>query len=82
MLAQIMSQQTLPMTVHAQKVVNLAVKLKEKFPNSKIGLSSIIQRQDMQVATKFDEVNEILKHKCMDIGMSFIDNSILDSTFI
>ena len=55
-------------------------KLKEKFPNSKIGLSSIIQRQDVQVATKIDEANKILKQKCMDIGMSFIDNYTLDST--
>ena len=64
----------------AQKIVNLAGKLKEKFPNSKIGLSSIIQRQDIQVATKIDEANKILKQKCMDIGMSFIDNYTLDST--
>ena len=60
--------------------MNLAVKLKEKFPNSKIGLSSIIQRQDIQVATKIDKVNEILKHKRMDNDMSFIDNSTFDST--
>ena len=32
------------------------------------------------MATKIDQRNEILKHKCMDIGMSFIDNSALDST--
>ena len=64
----------------AQKIVNLAGKLKEKFPNSKIGLSSIIQRQDIQMATKIDEANKILKQKCMDIGMSFIDNYTLDST--
>ena len=38
------------------------------------------QRQDIQVATKIDEAYRILKQKCVDIGMFFIDNYTLDST--
>ena len=32
------------------------------------------------MATKIDEANKILKQKCMDIGMSFVDNYTVDST--
>ena len=41
-----------------QNVVNLAFKLKEKFFNSKIGLSNKIQRHGIEVADKIDEVIE------------------------
>ena len=64
----------------AQEIGNLAANLKQKFPHAKIALSGIIQRQDMQVAGKIEEVNKILKQKCLSDGMSFIDNFSIDNT--
>ena len=63
-----------------QEIGNHYAKLKQKFSHVKIALSGIIQRQDMQVAGKIEEVNKILKQKCLSDGMSFIDNFSIDNT--
>ena len=49
----------------ALKIGNLATNLKEKFPQAKIAVSGIIQRQDIQVAGKIEEVNKILNQNCL-----------------
>ena len=64
----------------ALKIGNLATNLKEKFPHAKIAVSGIIQRQDIQVAGKIEEVNKILKQNCLSNSMSFIDNLSIDSS--
>ena len=64
----------------ALKIGNLATTLKEKFPHAKIAVSGIIQRQDIQVAGKIEEVNKILKQNCLNNSMSFIDNLSIDGT--
>ena len=64
----------------ALKIGNLATNLKEKFPHAKIAVSGIIQRQDIQVADKIEEVNKILQQNCLSNSMSFIDNLSIDSS--
>ena len=64
----------------ALKIGNLATILKEKFPHAKIAVSGIIQRQDIQVEGKIEEVNKILKQNCLSNSMSFIDNLSIDSS--
>ena len=64
----------------ALKIGNLATNLKEKFPHAKIAVSGIIERQDIQVAGKIEEVNKILKQNCLSNSMSFIDNLSIDNS--
>ena len=64
----------------ALKIGNLATNLKEKFPRAKIAVSGIIERQDIQVAGKIEEVNKILKQNCLSNSVSFIDNLSIDNS--
>ena len=64
----------------ALKIGNLATNLKEKFPHAKIAVSGIIQKQDIQVVSKIEEVNKMLKQNCLSNSMSFIDNLSIDSS--
>ena len=63
-----------------QKIENHDVSVKAKFPNSKIGVSGLTLRQDIQTSTKIQEVNKELKQICVNHEVSFIDNSSIDTT--
>ncbi|CAB4005993.1 Hypothetical predicted protein [Paramuricea clavata] len=56
------------------------VKTKAKFPNSKVGLSGITFRQDIEQATKIQEVNKKLEEMAAKHDVMFIDNSSIDHT--
>ena len=57
------------------KTENLALKIRNKFQTSKIGISRLTQREDISVSTKLSEVNEKLKEVSSRNGFHFIDNS-------
>ena len=64
----------------AQKIKKLAAKVKSQFPYSKIGLSGLTARRDVAMSEKIDEVNKELQHICMQLDVSFIDNTTIDDT--
>jgi hypothetical protein len=64
----------------AQKIEKLAAKVKSQFPYSKIGLSGLTARRDVAMPEKIDEVNKELQHICMQLDVSFIDNTTIDDT--
>ena len=62
----------------AQKIENLATKIKTQFPYSKIGLSGITVRHDIVMSEKITKVNEEIGQICTKLNASFIDNSTID----
>ncbi len=56
-------------------IENLCSSVQNKFVNAKIGVSSIIVRDDISVNDKIQEVNEGIKELCRNRNYSFIDNS-------
>ena len=56
-------------------IENLCLSVQNKFANAKIGVSSIIVRDDVSVNDKIQEVNEGIKESCRNRNYSFIDNS-------
>ena len=54
--------------------------MKNKFPNSSIGLSSIVYREDINVDAKHIEVNEKVKLIAEDNNFTYIDNSVIDAS--
>ena len=59
---------------------SLVLKVKNKFPNSSIGLSSIVYREDINVDAKRIEVNEKVKLIAEDSNITYIDNSVIDAS--
>ena len=57
----------------AAKIKSLALKAKNKFPNSRIGISGITYREDIQVDSKRNEINETVR-------LMAGDNSVIDSS--
>ena len=64
----------------AAKIKSLALKVKDKFPNSRIGISGIIYREDINVDSKRNEINEMVKLMAEDNNITYIDNSVIDSS--
>ncbi len=62
------------------KIKNLVGKVKTKFPNSSIGVSSLTYREDINVDVIRVEVNDQLKRLAHDNNFQFIDNSVIDRT--
>ena len=63
-----------------RKTENLALKIRNKFQTSKIGISSLTHREGISVSTKLSEVNEKLKEVSSRNGFHFIDNSLIDGS--
>ena len=59
---------------------SLVLKVKNKFPNTSIGLSSIVYREDTNVDAKRIEVNEKAKLIAEDSNITYIDNSVIDAS--
>ncbi len=55
-------------------------KVKTKFPNSSIGVSSLTYREDINVDVIRVEVNDQLKRLAHDNNFQLIDNSVIDRT--
>ena len=71
-----------PAEVCVDKLKNLVSKVKTKFPNCNIGLSSITYRGDINVDPVRIEVNEHLKRLAIHSNFLFIDNSVIDSSCV
>ena len=63
-----------------KNIKGLCTKVKERFPDAKLGFSSIIQREDIDVTGKINEVNTQIEHLCKELGFAFINNSIIDES--
>ena len=65
---------------YVSETENLALKIRNKFQTSKIGISSLTHREDISVSTKLSEVNEKLKEMSSRNGFYFIENSLIDGS--
>ena len=63
-----------------KNIEELAVSVKKRFPDSRIGLSGITARYDIDVNTKILEVNSKLKEVCTKHDIDFIDNKNIDNS--
>ncbi len=63
-----------------RKIQKLALKTRRKFQNAKIGISSIIHRDDINVSANLSAVNGKLKEMANNDDFVFIDNSRIDGT--
>ena len=61
-------------------IKSLVLKVKSKFPNSSIGLSGMVYREDINVDAKRIEVNERVKLIAEDDNITYIDNSVIDAS--
>ena len=66
--------------VCVKKIESLVLKTKSKFPNSKIGVSGITTRQDIEVGQNINQVNKKLENLSKNHNVSFIDNSSINNT--
>ena len=56
----------------------IIIKTPSKFPNSKIGISSLIHREDINVTEKLSAVNDKVKEMANKDDFVFINNSHTD----
>ena len=64
----------------AAKIKSLALKVNNKFPNSRIGISGITYRKDIQVDSKCNEINETVRLMAGDNNIAYINNSVIDNS--
>ena len=62
------------------EIKNLALKVKKKFPNSSVGISGMVYREDINVDSKRVKVNEMVQLMAKDNNILYIDNSVIDSS--
>ena len=58
----------------------LLIRIKSKFPNTKVAISGITHRDDVDVTLKLLEVNKRLNQIADSKGYAFIDNSVIDNS--
>jgi hypothetical protein len=63
-----------------KNIWSLASSIKERFPGSKIGISSIAVRHDADLTDRISTVNKQLQELCVKNGFDFINNSNVDNT--
>ena len=66
--------------VCAKKIESLVLKTKSKFPSSKIEVSGITTRQDIEVGQNINKVNKKLEDLSKKHNISFIDNCNINNT--
>ena len=54
--------------------------MKLKFPNSRIAISALTHREDLDLSAKLHDVNGNLKSLSESNNFTFIDNSIIDNS--
>ena len=64
----------------AEKVGQLASNLKTKFPTSRIGISSIVTRDDCDLTDKIRKTNSLIAQTCLNQDYGFINNENIDRT--
>jgi len=57
-----------------------AKSVKLKFPNSRIAISALTHREDLDLRVKLHDANESLKSLSESNNFTFIDNSIIDNS--
>ena len=62
---------------HIEELANC---VKQKFPSSQIGQSSITNRNDIEISTKIMDVNKKIEEFCDKRGFEFIDNQNIDNS--
>ena len=62
---------------HIEELANC---VKQRFPSSQIGLSSITNRNDIELSTKIMDVNKKIEEFCDKRGFEFIDNQNIDNS--
>ena len=62
------------------EIKNLAIKVKNKFPNSSVGISGIVYREDINVDSKRVKVNEMVQLMAEDNKIVYRDNSVIDAS--
>lgn len=63
-----------------ENIQHLSNTIKSKFKDARIAISSIINRKDVDLESKIEETNKLLKELCLKQGYTFIDNDNLDAT--
>ena len=58
----------------------LIYNIKERFNGTRIGISSLIMREDIDVTAKIKETNELLKDLCLKDGYTYTENGNIDAT--
>ncbi len=58
----------------------LCSRIKSTFKEARIAISSLITREDIDVALKTQETNELLKDLCSKEGYTYIENGNIDAT--
>jgi hypothetical protein len=71
-VVQIIYPSTSSAEVCATKIINLAMKVRNIFPNAKVGVSGLTYREDVSVNTIRVEVNEKLKNLSVIHEFSYI----------
>ena len=54
--------------------------MKNKFPNSSVGISGIVYREDIHVDSKRVKVNEMVQLMAEDNKIVYRDNSVIDAS--
>ena len=62
---------------HIQSLIS---NIKKRFNGIRIGISSLIMREDIDVTSKIKETNELLKDLCLKEGYTYIENVNIDAT--
>ena len=63
-----------------KKIESLVLKTQSKFPDSKIGVSGITMRLDIEVGQNIKQVSKKLEDLSKNHNVSFIDNSNINNT--
>ena len=64
----------------AEKIVDLAKAVKLKFPYSRIAVSALTQREDLDLSANLHDANENLKSLSESNNFTLIDNSIIENS--
>ena len=64
----------------AEKIVDLAKSVMLKFPNSRIAVSALTHREDLDLSANLHDVNENLKSLSESNNFTFIDHSLIDNS--
>ena len=63
-----------------KNIVNLALCIKKKFTDSRIAISSITVRNDLDLSKQISTANDELQKMCSKNGFDFIKNNNIDAT--
>ena len=64
----------------AEKIVDLAKSVKLKFPYSRIAVSALTHREELDLSVKLNDANESLKSLSESNNFTFSDNSIIENS--